>query len=59
MPGCWVREDGDMEWVSPDPGVPELYISDNEVVATLLGPKGEVLSQLREREPIGYRQGRY
>ena len=33
----------------------EVEVSDNPVVATLLGPDGEVLVEVREREPIGFR----
>lgn len=37
--------------------VPELTVemSDNPVVAELLGPDGNVIRQWVEREPIGYR----
>lgn len=56
MPGCWVREDNAWEWMSPESSPPQVDRSDNEVVAVLLGPDGQVLSSLLEREPIGYRQ---
>ena len=64
MPGCWVRswnddEDG-FEYVEPCASVPgEVYVTDNEVVCELLGPNGEVISQMLEREPIGFRAGRW
>lgn len=48
-------------WDEPWPGAPSLgditvEVSENPVVGELLGPRGEVLAQVLEREPIGYRQ---
>ncbi len=34
---------------------PEVYVSDNPVVAVLLGPDGEPIRTFLEREPIGFR----
>lgn len=47
----------DPEW---DSGLPadhtiEVTVTDNPVVATLYGPDGSVLIELRERPPIGFR----
>lgn len=42
----------------PDPYVQaphlEVWVTDNPVVAELLGPDGEVITQWRERPPIGF-----
>lgn len=38
------------------PAVPHLTVTDNPVKATLLGPNGEPIRQVVEREPFGYRQ---
>lgn len=55
----WIRSlegDDGMEWVVPTTSEMTVDRSDNDVVAVLLGPSGEVLSAMLEREPIGYRQ---
>lgn len=59
MPGCWVREDHAWEWRHGDGNAPEVDMSDNDVIGVLLGPDGEVVSALLEREPIGYKPGRW
>lgn len=44
------------DWHEFDPIVPsEVWVTENPVVGELLGPDGEVLLQVLEREPIGYR----
>jgi hypothetical protein len=55
-----------MEWIKPNlDGFDEVFefdlpdllvqVSENPVVAELLGPRGEVVSQMLLREPIGFR----
>src|SRR5204862_1265894 len=38
-----------------EPPVLTVDVTDNFVVAELLGPDGKVIAQMLEREPIGYR----
>ena len=47
------------EWVDFDaPTTIEVEVTDNPVVAVLLGPDGEVLIEGRERPAFGYRSVR-
>lgn len=45
-----------MRVVEFEPPLLTVEMSDNPVVAELLGPDGSVLRQWVEREPIGYRR---
>lgn len=56
--GAWVREGGGGPWERQEPTAPEIQldVTENPVVGVLLGPDGEVLRQVRERPPIGYRR---
>lgn len=44
------------EWDSPDVATPDLEVTDNPVVATLLGPNGATLRQWRERPLFGFQR---
>ena len=55
----WARIDNEYVWTTPDASTPTVDKSDNDVVAVLLGPKGNVISHLLEREPIGFKPGRW
>ena len=58
--GAWVLYSGETEWVEPVPQQPDAFIvTDNDVVATLLGSHGEVILQVLEREPFGFKPGRW
>lgn len=48
------------KWPQPATERPEaeLTVTDNPIVATLLGPKGEPIRQWRARPPIGFRLDR-
>jgi hypothetical protein len=43
------------DYVEFEPAVPEVDVSDNPVVAELLGPDGQVLRRWCERPPFGFR----
>lgn len=44
------------EWVEFEaPDSIEVEVTDNPIVATLLGPDGEPLAQFTERPPFGFR----
>lgn len=54
----------DWDWEEAEPllgpldfaGV-QVVVTDNPIVAVLLGPNGEVLREWRERRPFGFRGG--
>lgn len=52
-PSWW--PDSDDSPSPAEPAWPEVEVTDNPVTATLLGPDGSILLELREREPIGFR----
>lgn len=52
----WNERDG--VWVThtvADRPVPTVFVTDNPIVAQLLGSDGKPISQVRERPPIGFR----
>jgi len=42
-------------WHTFEVPAPQLTVTDNPVVGVLLGPAGEVVREVRERAPIGFR----
>jgi hypothetical protein len=53
----------DWYWEEPEPVLApmdmtqvQVTMTDNPIVAELLGPNGDVLRQWRERPPVGFRQ---
>lgn len=59
MPGCWVREDHAWEWRDSNGSAPEVDVAENPVIGVLLGPDGDPVRFMLEREPIGYKPGRW
>jgi hypothetical protein len=63
--GAWVKRGTDFDWDTVErnnfewvePVIPqfELTVTDNPVVAELLGPDGEPVTIWQEREPFGFR----
>jgi hypothetical protein len=56
---AWVRTgqgDDGYEWYAPDVPDLSLEVTDNPVVAELLGPDGAVVRQWRARPPFGFRK---
>lgn len=50
-----VEEEWDDGPRSAEVAWPEVYVTDNPVVGVLFGADGSVLSEVREREPFGFR----
>jgi hypothetical protein len=53
-PGTPYTDDEWLEHDRPEPPELEVEVSENEVLATLLGPDGEVIRTLLARPPIGF-----
>ncbi len=51
----WWDEQHDAEWEFEAPDL-TFEVTDNPVVAELLGPDGQVLRQWTERPPFGFRR---
>ena len=43
-------------WAPDNEDAPKLAVTDNPVVATLLGPNGAPIRQWRERPPFGFQK---
>ena len=57
QPGKWERRQANYPEDHHDtPCAPELAVTDNPVVATLIGPTGAPIRQWRERPPFGFQK---